>query len=104
MLRSGVDGMRAAIEHGRTYGSEQQAMIAEHRKVMKELEQLWPKLFDTYLRSFDEKSSLLARSWNDLYGQVSKLSDTVGGGLSEAAEDLKFSVDRLTAVKNGGHA
>lgn len=104
MLRTGVDGMRAAIEHGRTYGSEQQAMIAEHRKVMKELEQLWPKLFDTYLRSFDEKSSLLARSWNDLYGQVSKLSDTVGGGLSEAAEDLKISVDRLTAVKNGGHA
>ena len=104
LLRAGVDGMRAAIEQGRTYGSEQQAMIAEHRKVMKELEQMWPNLFDTYLRSFDEKSSLLARSWNDLYSQVSKLSDTVGGGLAEAAEDLKVSVDRLTAVQSGGRA
>lgn len=104
LLRAGVDGMRNAIEQGRTYGAEQQAVIAEHRRLLGELEQLWPKLFETYLRSFDEKSTLLARSWNELYNQVGKLSETVGGGLSEAAEDLKASVDRLAAVNNGGRA
>lgn len=104
MLRTGVDGMRTAIEQGRTYGTEQQAVVAEHRRMLKELELLWPKLFDTYLRSFDEKSILLTRSWNDLYTHVSKLSQTVGADLSEATEDLKTSVDNLAAINNGRRA
>lgn len=104
MLSTGVDSMRAAIDQGRSYGTEQQAVVAEHRKLLEELEKMWPRLFETYLRSFDEKSTLLARSWTDLYTQVSKLSETVGGGLSEAAEDLKVSVDRLTATRNGSSA
>jgi ABC-type transporter Mla subunit MlaD len=65
-LKTSIDQMNAAITQGRTYGSEQKEMIAEHRKFMHELEQMWPKLFDKYLTSYDEKSRLLERSWVDV--------------------------------------
>lgn len=100
-LRTGVVSMQQAIDSARAQATEQRAVLDEHRRVLASLEQVWPKLFETYLKSFEEKSSALNRSWNDLYDRIGKLSGTVSGGLVDAAEDLKTSVDRLASLQGG---
>ncbi|NOU34905.1 MAG: hypothetical protein HOO96_43995 [Polyangiaceae bacterium] len=104
LLRASVESMRTAVEDGRSYSAEQRAVVEEHQKVLRALEELWPTLFATYLKSFDDKSSALTKHWTELIGSLGKISDTVGGGLAEAAEDLKGSVDKLAKLHAGNGA
>lgn len=101
-LRQGTDSMRQAVEVARSHAAEQAALLEQHRKALKELEQVWPRLFETYIKSFDDKSGQLLLKWDEFYRKMNGFSSTVGGSLAEAAEELKISVDQLARLHNGG--
>ena len=69
-----------------------------HRRLLEELQRVWPTLLDQYLRSFEEKSRTLASSWSDLHKNVGQLVDGTVSQLRDGAADLETAVDHLTKV------
>jgi ABC-type transporter Mla subunit MlaD len=69
-----------------------------HRRLLEELQRVWPTLLDQYLKSFEEKSRSLASSWSDLHKNVGQLVDGTVSQLRDGAADLETAVDRLTKV------
>jgi hypothetical protein len=99
-VQATLEGLRRAVEASTSLASEQAMLVAEHRKQVQELVSVWPTLFDRYLKALDDKTDKLANGWNGLFDSMAKLSANAGGGLTEAAEDLKASVDQL--VRHAG--
>mgnify|MGYP001059116377 CR=1 FL=1 len=94
-LREGVEAMRSAVESARTHATEQAKLLEAHQRQLADLERIWPRLFETYVQSFDRTSQELLRSWDEFYNKTRAFSQTVGGSLADAAEDLRVAVDRL---------
>jgi len=69
-----------------------------HRRLIEELQRVWPTLLDQYLKSFEEKSRTLASSWSDLHKNVGQLVDGTVSQLRDGAADLETAVDHLTKV------
>ena len=100
-LLGSVNSSQRVIEVARVQTQEQQELLMLQRDYTKEVEKLWPELFNTYLDKFKACSDELARSWDSFHQQVSSVSNTVGAEFAENTAMLSEAVDRLVKI-NGG--
>lgn len=94
-LLSSVDAMRAVIDATRVQNQEQQRLLLQQQQFTKEVEQLWPTLFDTYLRKFQESADVLARSWDELHSKVEQVTSRMGHEFAENTLALSDAVSKL---------
>lgn len=99
-----VESMRKVVESTRAQTQEQQALLVKQQQYTKEVEQLWPKLFDTYLGKFRESADELARSWADFHSKIETASKCVGAEFAENTLVLSEAVTKLVEINGGRHA
>jgi hypothetical protein len=97
-LLGSVEAMRQISEAARVQTQEQQALLMHQRQYTKEVEQLWPQLFETYLSKFRESSDTLARSWSDFHAKISTVSKSVGAEFAENTLALSEAVNKLVEL------
>jgi len=100
-LLGSVDHMQQVVEATRQQTQEQQLLLMRQREYTKEVEKLWPELFNTYLTQFKASSDELARSWEGFHQKIASVSSHVGSEFAESTEILSEAVDRLVKL-NGG--
>ena len=100
-LLGSVDQMQRVIEATRTQTHEQHELLLRQREYTKEVEKLWPELFNVYLAQFKAGADELGRSWESFHQKIASVSKTVGSEFAENTEILSEAVDRLVKL-NGG--
>lgn len=91
-LRSGTDAARALVQSASTVVKEAQAQASVELELTRELQRIWPQLLDGYIRSFEEKSKLLASTWTGTHTQLASLVQGTVSELSDAADELRGAV------------
>jgi hypothetical protein len=94
-LLGSVQQMQAVIEATRVQTKEQHDLLLKQREYTKEVERLWPTLFDTYLNRFKAGAEELGRSWEGFHQKISSVSNTVGADFGHNTEVLSEAVDKL---------
>ncbi|MCC6750673.1 MAG: hypothetical protein IT371_23650 [Deltaproteobacteria bacterium] len=75
--------------------SEQQALIEAQRAYGREVERVWPQLFDTYLSRFEQQSSALSAAWKGQADDVEKVIRRVSESFASSVTDLGDSLEQL---------
>lgn len=101
-LLGSVQQMQAVIEATRVQTKEQHDLLLKQREYTKEVERMWPTLFDTYLDRFKAGAEELGRSWEGFHQKITSVSNTVGADFGHNTEVLSEAVDKLvTHLTNG---
>jgi len=79
----------------------QHALLTKQREYTKEVEQLWPQLFNVYLDKFRSSSAQLGESWKDLHDKVVQVTGAIGATFADNVEQLSAAVDTLARQSNG---
>lgn len=103
-LLSSLETIRQIDETARAQTQEQQSLLMQQRQFTREVEQVWPTLFDAYLGKFKQASDELQRSWADLHAKVATLSQSVGSEFAENTLALSEAIKELVHHNNGRHA
>ncbi|MGH9887293.1 MAG: hypothetical protein ACREBE_17325, partial [bacterium] len=94
-LLGSVQEMHQVIAAARTQTHEQQQLLMRQQQYTKEVEKLWPELFDTYLAQFKAGADELGRSWVAFHQNIQQLTQAVGGNFSNSTDVLSESVEKL---------
>ena len=94
-LLGSLGQMEKVIEATRLQTGEQQQLLLRQREYTKEVEKLWPQLFDTYLTQFKAGADELGRSWEGFHQKIAEVAGTIGGEFAENTSILSEAVDRL---------
>lgn len=100
-LLSSVASTKDVIERTRAQTGEQHNLLMRQREYTKEVERLWPELFNTYLDKFKKSSEELGRTWQDVHTKITNLTSSVGSEFADNTQVLSDAVDRLVQVTNG---
>lgn len=100
-LLGSVGQMEKVIESTRIQTQEQQALLLRQREYTKEVEKLWPELFNTYLAQFKASADELGRSWESFHQKIATVSNTVGSEFAQNTEILSEAVDKLVKLNVG---
>jgi molecular chaperone GrpE (heat shock protein) len=100
-LLSSVALTRDVVDRTRAQTGEQQDLLMRQREYTKEVERLWPELFNTYLDKFKRSSEELGRGWQDLHTKITNVTTSVGSEFAENTQVLSEAVDRLVHATNG---
>lgn len=100
-LLGSVSQMEMVIQSTRTQTQEQHELLLRQREYTKEVEKLWPELFDTYLAQFKASADELGRSWESFHQKIASVSNAVGSEFAEHTQMLSESVDRLVELQTG---
>ena len=100
-LLGSVTSTKEVVDHSRAQTAAQQELLLRQRDYTKEVERLWPQLFETYLDKFKHSSEELGRAWQDLHAKISNLTSSVGSEFADNTQVLSDAVDRLIQVANG---
>lgn len=104
-LLGSVGEVQRVIASSRTQTEEQQALLLRQREYTKEVERLWPTLFDTYLAKFKEGADELGRSWDVFHQRIATVSNTVSSDFAHNTAELSEAVDQLVKqLANGKRA
>lgn len=90
-----LSAMQQVAALTRTQTAEQQALLLRQREYTKEVERLWPQLFETYLAKFQTTAGHLGQAWQDLYDRIVQVSTQVGAQFADNTEELSAAVERL---------
>lgn len=101
-LLGSVGQMQKVIEATRTQTQEQQELLLRQREYTKEVEKLWPELFNTYLAQFKSGADELGRSWESFHQKISAVSNNVGSQFAQSTEELSEAVEKLVSKLNAG--
>jgi hypothetical protein len=96
-----VRQMQGVVDATKAQTTEQQQLLLRQREYTKEVEKLWPQLFNTYLAQFKASADELGRSWESFYQKISAVSNSVGDVFAENTAVLAETVDRLVKHNAG---
>lgn len=99
-LHGSMTAINDVVDRVRMQTAEQQQLLNRQREYTREVEKLWPELFDTYLAKFKASSAELGSSWSKLHQDLSSVASNVGGTLAEGAEELTDAVQKLVKATN----
>ncbi|HSS02899.1 MAG TPA: hypothetical protein VLM79_37815, partial [Kofleriaceae bacterium] len=94
-LLGSVQEVQQVIVTARTHTHEQQQLLIHQQQYTKDVEKLWPALFDTYLAQFKAGAEELGRTWETFHQKIAQFSRTIGGDFAENTELLSESVQKL---------
>lgn len=92
-LRSGTEAARALVDSASVIVREAKTQAEAESKLTRELQQVWPELLATYIKSFEEKSKHLASSWTDTHNHVASLTQGTVTELRDAVDELREAVN-----------
>ena len=94
-LRHVTDALAKHTEHVQATVGQQIEIQKRQQANLEKLEQVMPKMFDTYGTSFQRNADALATSWQRHADDVKKLVEGVGREFVGGVEELADSVDKL---------
>jgi hypothetical protein len=100
-LLGSVRQMQQVTEATRIQTHEQQQLLLRQREYTKEVERLWPELFNTYLSHFKQSADELGRQWEGFHQKIATVSNAFGADFAHSTEVLSESVDRLVKLAAG---
>ncbi len=100
-LLDSVRYMDQILVNSRAETQEQQRLLVRQQEFTKEVEKLWPQLFDVYISKFTKTSEELGSSWQVLHDKVKRITDAVGSTFADNTEALGDAVDRFVKATNG---
>lgn len=102
-LNESAGSAQALLEHGRRIVHSAMEHADREVQLTSQLQTVWPKLFDTYLQSFQQKSDALASSWETTHHKVANVVTGIVDQLQDPVDELRDTVNDLAkSLKAGG--
>ncbi len=95
-----TQGARQLVEELGQRIQAQQSLVEQERAHAQRVEEVWPKLFDTYLQEFKRQSEALASAWQSQADKVDALVRGASASLASNVGELSDSVDRLARLQS----
>lgn len=100
-LLGSVAAIQKVIDEVRARTVEHQNLLERQRSYTKEVEALWPTLFDTYLAKFKASSEELGRIWEQTHSKIQSATSSIGSEFADNTAALSEAVEKLVRIQGG---